>query len=119
VESLSRWPELGNPAALARLLEASAHLAAATGRHVEAVRLAGAAERLRESAGRPASAAERVAMERWLSPACAALGDAAAAGVWQEGRAVPPEQALQVASASLTEDGPLDPTTPAAPRGQR
>ena len=67
-KSVSRWPELGNRATLARLVEASAHLAAATGQNVEALRLAGAAERLRESAGRPASAAERVDLQRWLRP---------------------------------------------------
>jgi tetratricopeptide (TPR) repeat protein len=114
VESVSRWPELGNSATLARLLEASAHLAAATGRHGEALRLAGAAGRVRERAGRPPSAAERVALERWLRPAYAMLGDEVAAGAWQDGQAVPPEQALRFASVSLAEAGL--PTDPAAPR---
>jgi uncharacterized protein HemY len=103
VESLSRWPELGNRATLARLLEASAHLAAATGRSLEALRLAGAAERLRVSAGRPLSAAERVALERWLRPAYAELSDEAAAGAWQDGQAVPPEQVLSLVSINLAE----------------
>jgi hypothetical protein len=67
--------ELGNRAMLARVLEACAHLAAATGGYVEALRPARGAERLRKSAGRRASAAERVAMERWLRPAYAGLDD--------------------------------------------
>jgi predicted ATPase/transcriptional regulator with XRE-family HTH domain len=103
VESVSRWPELGNRATLARLLEASAHLVAATDRRVEALRLAGAAERLRASMGRPASAAERVALEAWLRPAYAGLGDEAATRAWQEGQAVPTEQVLGLVSVSLAE----------------
>jgi hypothetical protein len=59
VETVSRWSELGNRATLARLLEASAQLPVATSRHVEALRLAGAAERLPATVGGPASAAER------------------------------------------------------------
>jgi predicted ATPase/transcriptional regulator with XRE-family HTH domain len=103
VESVGHWPELGNRATLARLLEACAHLAAATGGHVEALRLAGAAERLRRSAGRPASAAERVAMELWLRPAYAGLNDDAVRYALQDGEAVPPEQALSFVATSLAE----------------
>jgi tetratricopeptide (TPR) repeat protein len=106
VESLGRWPELGNVAVLARLLKASAHLAAATGRHIEALRLAAAAEPLRESAGRPRSSSERAAVERWLSTAYADVGEEIAAGASREGHAVMPEEALRVASASLADDKP-------------
>jgi predicted ATPase/transcriptional regulator with XRE-family HTH domain len=116
VESVGRWPELGNRATLARLLEASAHLAAATGRHVQALRLAGAAERLRASAGRPASAAERVALEHWLRPAYTGLLDEAAMSAWQEGQAVPTEDMLSFVSVSLTEARlPSDAARPQSP----
>jgi tetratricopeptide (TPR) repeat protein len=120
LESVARWPELGNAAALARLLEASAHLAVATGRHVEALRLVGTAARLRESAGRPTSAAERVALEQWLRPAYDSLTEETASAAWQAGQAILPEDALRVVSASLAEgDAATVPTAPSAPRRRR
>jgi tetratricopeptide (TPR) repeat protein len=120
LESVARWPELGNSAALARLLEASAHLAVATGRHVEALRLVGTAARLRESAGRPTSAAERIALEEWLKPAYESLTEEIASAAWQAGQAILPEEALRVVSASLGEgDVATVPTAPSLPRRTR
>jgi predicted ATPase/transcriptional regulator with XRE-family HTH domain len=119
VDSVGHWPELGNRAMLARVLEASAHLAAATGGHVQALQLAGAAERLRTSARRPASAAERVAMEGWLRPVYAALSDDAAAGAWQAGQAVVPEQALRFVSDSLAEAVHAGEATTSRPQSAR
>jgi tetratricopeptide (TPR) repeat protein len=120
MESLARWPELGNSALLARLLEATAHLAVATGRHVEAIRLVGTAARLRESARRPTSAAERVALEKWLRPAYESLTEEIASAAWQAGQAILPEEALRVASASLAEGHvATDPAAPSLPRRTR
>jgi tetratricopeptide (TPR) repeat protein len=84
-ESLGRWHELGSATTLSRVLGACAHLAAAEGRSVQAMRLVGAAEQLRISARRPVSAIERELQERWLAPARAVIGESASESAYRDG----------------------------------
>jgi tetratricopeptide (TPR) repeat protein len=84
-ESLGRWHELGSATTLARVLSACAHLAAAEGRGMQAMRLVGAAEQLRIGARRPASAMELAVQERWLAPARAEIGEAASESAYRDG----------------------------------
>jgi predicted ATPase/DNA-binding XRE family transcriptional regulator len=60
-ESLERWQELGSHTTLARVLGACAHLAAAEGRAVQALQLAGAAEQARNMSRRPLLTGEHAA----------------------------------------------------------
>jgi predicted ATPase/DNA-binding SARP family transcriptional activator len=93
-ESLTLWLELGNQWGLAEALEGVAHVAVAQGEAARAARLFGAAERLRERIGRPHHPHERADYERSVAEARTALGDAAFAAAWAEGRALSPEQAV-------------------------
>ena len=99
--------EVRLPWALAYPLQEFAHLAAAKGKARQALRLAGAAEALREALGTPLAPAWVADAERRLARARRALGKAGAAAAWAEGRALPLEQAL--AEAQVRPDGPDDP----------
>jgi tetratricopeptide (TPR) repeat protein len=81
----------------ARALEGFAGLAAAEGRATPALRLAGAASALRESARRPLTIPEHARLERWLAPARGALRQDEQAVAQGEGRAMPLEQAVAYA----------------------
>jgi non-specific serine/threonine protein kinase len=83
----SRWP-------LPEALECLAGLAAAAGAPARALRLAAAAERLRQSMGTPRSPAEETRLQRRLTQAREALSREARAGAWAEGQAMPLEQAV-------------------------
>jgi non-specific serine/threonine protein kinase len=107
-ESLMLWQELGNHWGLAEALEGVAHLVVAHGQALEgpgsspsslreaglrAARLLGAAERLRETIGRFHQPHEQADYARSVQATRAALGAAAFAAAWAEGRALAPEQA--------------------------
>jgi predicted ATPase/DNA-binding SARP family transcriptional activator len=108
-ESLTLWQELGNPWGLAEALEGVAHLAVAHGHAMEGsfgsspsslreaalrtAHLLGAAERLRETIGRFHQPHELADYARSVQAARAALGEAAFAAAWTEGRALTPKQA--------------------------
>ncbi|HEX2035805.1 MAG TPA: tetratricopeptide repeat protein, partial [Chloroflexota bacterium] len=106
-ESLRLHQVVGNLAGLALVLEGAAALAAAgpaapaaaPAAAAQALRLAGAAAAVRDAIGRPLPPAERPVIERWLAPARRALSAAAQEAAWDEGRAMPREQALEEALA--------------------
>lgn len=79
-------------------LEGLAPVIAAAGSTMRAARIWGAAERLREDNGAPLPPNQRPVYERLVTAARAALGDDAAFDrAWQEGRALPLEQAIELA----------------------
>jgi AAA ATPase domain len=92
-ESLSLMNELGDPRGLAWALEGFAQVAA-PGQPERAVRLAGAAERLREDAGArmPSTATER--FERVLAPVRLRLSADTWAAEWVAGRSMGLDEAL-------------------------
>ncbi|MDL4819558.1 LuxR C-terminal-related transcriptional regulator [Actinomadura opuntiae] len=98
-EALSRSLSLSRSSGIrldvARALEAFAELAAFEGDARGAVTLAGAASALREATGRhPGAGARR---ERMLEPIRRRLGDPLVAQFWGEGRAMPPDDAIDYA----------------------
>jgi adenylate cyclase len=99
-ESLLIYRDFSDRWALAYLLEDVGGMAACEGQAERALRLAGHASRLRESIGAPLSAVEHSRLERLLAPARQALPNEGAAA-WQEGQALPLEQAIEEALAAL------------------
>jgi class 3 adenylate cyclase len=97
-ESLAIRHELGERRAIAGTLEGVAEGLSARGEPLQAARLWGAAERLREALGSPSPPNERPRYERQVAAARAALTDARAfAASWQQGRALALERAIELA----------------------
>jgi hypothetical protein len=78
-------------------LEGLAAVAVAQAQSERAARLFGAAEGLREAMGAPLPSADRAEHDRSVTAAHTALGKAAFASAWAEGRAMPLEEAVRVA----------------------
>jgi adenylate cyclase len=95
-ESLQINRELGDRWMLAYSLENFGVLLALQGDAARALHLAGAAAALRETLGTPLSPAEKSQLDNALEPAHQALG-AAAPSVWEVGRALTLEQAIDEA----------------------
>jgi ATP/maltotriose-dependent transcriptional regulator MalT len=95
-ESLRLYKELGSKLGTAQDLEGMAALLAACGQPEPATRLWAAAEVLREEISAPLDNAERTKHEALIAAAREALGEAAFANAWSEGRNLTPEQALEV-----------------------
>ncbi|HEY3059032.1 MAG TPA: hypothetical protein VGL99_08685, partial [Chloroflexota bacterium] len=98
VESLTVSRELGDPSKLALVLEAFAELSAAGMQAERALRLAAAAEVLREAIGRPLARPDR--LRRTQTLARRLLPRAKQACIRAEGRALSLEQALEEALAA-------------------
>jgi hypothetical protein len=79
------------------LLEKQAAVLGAIGNALQAAHIGGAAERLREEIGFPLTTDERLRHERHMAAARAAVGgDAVFGRAWKEGRAMSPEQAIEI-----------------------
>ena len=102
---------LGNSWGVAGTLDGFAHLAAAQDRPERALRLAGAAAALLEAIGAAPQLLPQQGLERRLAPARLALGEAAAAARFAEGRGLSLDRAVAEA---LAADGPPDSPPPAA-----
>jgi tetratricopeptide (TPR) repeat protein len=83
-------------------LERAAWIAADQGRHHRATRLFGAAAALRENIGAPMPLGDMPLHEPRLQAVKAALGEATFAALWDEGRAMSLDQAVEYA---LSDDG--------------
>jgi tetratricopeptide (TPR) repeat protein len=108
VESLRHRQELGDPYTLVQALEDFAELAAREGAWARMTRLLGAAEALREEMDKPLRPRERSEYDRFLRGAREALGEEAAAAVWEAGRAMTLKQAVAYAlhdSDTLSSEG--------------
>jgi predicted ATPase/class 3 adenylate cyclase len=103
-QSLAIRMELGDRWGIAELLEGLSYVALALATPGRAIRIDGAAERLREEIGSPLPSNERPRYDRHVAAARAALGDDVAFGrAWQEGRALTLEQAIEIALAETVE----------------
>ncbi|MEJ2556769.1 MAG: tetratricopeptide repeat protein [Anaerolineae bacterium] len=96
-ESMTIFRELGDKRSIAYLLEDSGVLAALQQEPERALRLACAAEALREAIGAPLSPADKDKLYTMLEPARQALGEAAASSLVAEGRATSLEAAIDYA----------------------
>src|SRR3712207_5323590 len=92
-QSLKMFEQLGMRWDIAYVIENLGGVAAYGGRPKDAARLIGAADRAREELGTPLPEGEKVAYNRYLAAAREALGDAAFAAAWAEGRAMTLEEA--------------------------
>jgi tetratricopeptide (TPR) repeat protein len=100
-ESLTILRRLGLRGRIFYSLQALAAVAAALGSPLRAARIWGAEERLREEIGLKRSAAEMPLVDPQIRDARTVAGDAAAfERTWQEGRALPLEQAIEFALSS-------------------
>ncbi len=104
-ESLILFQELGNGVGVAETLEHFAVLAIEQGTHGLALKLAGAASALRDLLGGPATPTDRASLERHLSKARAALGQAPARARFGEGARMTLEDAVALATAGQWETG--------------
>lgn len=96
-QSLKMFEQLGMRWDIAYVIENLGGVAAYDGRPAQAARLIGAADRAREELGTPLPEAEKVAYNRYLAAAKEALGAAAFAAAWEEGRALTLEEAADLA----------------------
>jgi tetratricopeptide (TPR) repeat protein len=99
LEALANDEEVGNQTGMAIVLDNLAARAGAEGRHLEAVRLAGASEAIKEAAGGHAPP-PFIDLPDPRDTAREALGDAAVDAAWEEGQAMTLEQALAYARSS-------------------
>jgi len=90
--------DFGDRDLMAHHLEGLSGLASALGEHERAVKLAGAAETLREAGGSPLHPAWRGVLEPWLVISRQALGEAACASALAAGRRLPLERAIEEAA---------------------
>jgi DNA-binding CsgD family transcriptional regulator len=93
-EGLTMHWELGYKNGIAYCMEGLAAVIAAMGRPIQAARLWGAAQKLREEIGTSLSPADRADHERRVSAVRAQLDEATFERAWAEGRATPLEQAI-------------------------
>jgi DNA-binding CsgD family transcriptional regulator len=100
-ESLPLWREVGNQGKLANWLARVATLSAKSGRVAPAVRLAGAAEALREAAGSIWELPERETYESTARALRADLGEEPFLAAWTAGVALTAAEATAEASAVL------------------
>ena len=101
-ESLLLHRDLGDRVGIAESLDWIAAVAAADAQFKAACRLAGAAASLREAIGVTLHPQKRTMLSKWLVPLEHTLGMETTRIAWEEGRAMPEEQALDLALA-LTE----------------
>ena len=95
-ESLVIFCDLRDRWGIALSLEGLAYVASAQARPVQAARLWGAAERLREEIGCPLPPSERSRYDSQLAATRAAIDDDVAFDLaWKEGRAMTLEQAIE------------------------
>jgi predicted ATPase/class 3 adenylate cyclase len=97
VASAALIRDAGTSWAVPAALEGLAGVAAATGAPARALRLAAAAERLRQAMGTPRPPADEARLQPRLAQARDALSHKAHATAWAEGQAMAPEQAVAYA----------------------
>jgi non-specific serine/threonine protein kinase len=101
-ETILQWKDLGHRAAVANQLECLGFIARAQGQANRAARLLSAAEALRELAGAPMMAFERVEYDREVATLHEQLDDMIFASEWAAGRAMSMDQAIGYALTKAT-----------------
>jgi non-specific serine/threonine protein kinase len=99
-EGLTMFYEAGMKSGIAECLEGLAELAGATGQLERAGQLSGAAEALREAIRHPIQPSDRPPYDRSVAAVRARLGEEAFAKVWEEGRKMKLEEAIEWAGGS-------------------
>ena len=94
-ESIKLFQELDHKRGIARLLECFACSAAVQLEAERSLRLAGAANALRQNIGAPLTPAEQAKLESALEPARQALTNSAGVTAWLEGWSFPVEKAIE------------------------
>jgi hypothetical protein len=102
-EALVLSRDIGARELITDILENLARLAVMHGRAPRAARLSGATEALREALNVPLAPDQRADHTRAVQAMRAALGEAAFAAAWVEGRALPLEAAIALALESHCE----------------
>ena len=115
-ESLALFSTMGNQSMITHCLASVAIVAVAQGQHTWGVRLLATVETMREARGVPRPPVMQGFYEQSLASARAGLGEAAFVAVWEEGRAMTPEQALAAQDPVPTTQPPAPARAPAAPR---
>ncbi len=95
-EALEIFVEVGNPTGIAMVLEAMAMIAMVEGRHVRALRLAGASEAVKDQTGGGAPAELMLSGEK-LEESRRSLDPETAERAWDEGRAMGTDKAIAYA----------------------
>jgi hypothetical protein len=98
-ESLTICSKLGLQGNSASCLEGLAGVHGVGGEPKRAARLLGAAEAVRTAINEPMPPGDRAEYERFVAAARAALDEKTFAAAWAEGRAMPLEQAIELALA--------------------
>jgi tetratricopeptide (TPR) repeat protein len=93
-ESLVLWHELGGKWDIVDCFEDMGSIASAATRTLEAARLYGAADALRDSVGATPSPFERVLRDRYMVPAKADLGEETFQSEWKRGHDMPFDDAV-------------------------
>jgi predicted ATPase/class 3 adenylate cyclase len=96
-EALRTFVELGDDDGVAESLEALAGVAASKDEAIRAIRLAGAANSLRQRAGIPPVEIDHQRLDRWVAQASAGLTEDDTARAHDEGRQMTSEQATRYA----------------------
>ena len=96
-ESLRLFPRSYHKRGIARLLEHFACSAAAQGAAERSLRLAGAADALRQDIGTPLTPAEQAKLDASLNIARNALATAVATTAWLQGRSLTVDKAIEEA----------------------
>jgi non-specific serine/threonine protein kinase len=91
---------------LAEVLEGMAWLAAAEGHAARAARLGGAAKALEEALGAALHPVLRPSHDQAVQTMQAALGEAAFAATWAEGRSLPLDEVITLALEDSSEGSP-------------
>ncbi len=116
-EALMLWRDLGHRLRLAPCLAALAHAALLSGVTIQAARLGGAAEALREASGLPLWPIDGTRYESAMAALRAQLDDPDFVNAWAHGRAMRPDNALAAALAAEVIPAAVD--LPAAERALR
>jgi predicted ATPase/class 3 adenylate cyclase len=96
-ETILVWQEFGHRGAVAHQLECFAFIAKVHGQADRAVKLTSAAEVLREIAGSPMMRMERLEYDKELAELRAGMDEESFASLWEEGRSMSMEKAIEFA----------------------
>jgi tetratricopeptide (TPR) repeat protein len=99
-DTLKRWQNMGNRAAIANQLECFAFIALSEEDPQRSVRLLGAAEALRNSIQAPMTDYEKVEYDGTIAQLRSMLSEEEFYSVWSEGQSLSMEQAIQLALSS-------------------
>ena len=106
-QSLTGMKQIGEKLGIHGALDTFGHLVSTQGQTERAVRLAGAAERLRATSGTQSWAVVQRTRERWLASARQTLGETAYQSAWEQGQTMNREEAIAYALEE-TPHGPPD-----------